>query len=87
MVEGYFTRDGVILINHHKAHLWADGNLSCMRSHAAQRRFSLHAWAGMVGNLLAGSYLLPAPLIFTNFLVILQKLLPSLFDHLPSLFV
>ena len=72
MNEAYFTRDGVF--NHHNAHLWAGENPYGMSSHVAQQRFSMHVWAGMVGDLLVEANFLPAFLIFAEYFISLQEL-------------
>lgn len=80
--EAYFTRDGVF--NHHNMHLWSDENPQGMRPHAAQHRFSVNVWAGIVGDFLVGPYLLPAPLTSRDYLIFLQEMLPRLLDPVPQ---
>lgn len=79
--EATFTREGVF--NHHNQHLWAQENPRGVRHHAAQRRFKVNVWAGLVGDCLVGPYLLPCNLNATNYLIFLREVLPRLLEDIP----
>lgn len=76
--EATFTREGVF--NSHNTHMWSEENPHATRTHAAQQRFSVNVWAGIVGNHLVGPYLLPQRLTGANYLCFLQEVLPQLLD-------
>ena len=80
--EAYFTREG--MLNSHNLHLWAGENLHGIRPYAAQHRFSVNVWAGLVGDVVVGPYLLPSPLTSANYLIFLQEVLPTLLDTVPQ---
>lgn len=80
--EAYFTREG--MFNYHNVHLWAGENPHGIRPHAAQHRFSVNVWAGLVGDVLVGPYLLPSPLTSANYLIFFQEVLPTLLDTVPQ---
>lgn len=60
--EASFTREGTF--NPHNAHLWALENPHGTRTRAAQSRFSVNVWAGIVGDHLIGPYLTSFPLVW-----------------------
>ena len=49
-----------------------------MRRHATQTRFSVNAWADIIGDHLVGTYLLPFCLTGHNYLIFLQQILLQL---------
>ncbi|GFV57797.1 uncharacterized protein TNCV_3071761 [Trichonephila clavipes] len=74
--EASFTREGIF--NTHNDHIWAVENPHAIRRRAAQIRFSVNVWAGIMGNHLIGSYLFPCRLTGLNYLLFLQQALPQL---------
>ncbi|GBL84295.1 hypothetical protein AVEN_118672-1 [Araneus ventricosus] len=64
--EASFTREGVF--NTHNAHFRAVENLHATRPRAAQSRFSVNVWTGIVGNHLIGPHLMPFCLPSRNYL-------------------
>jgi hypothetical protein len=54
--EAYFTREGVF--NVHNSYLWARDNPHAVRERRYQVRLSVSVWAGIVGDIVVGSYLL-----------------------------
>lgn len=79
--EATFNRDGVF--NQHNAHLWAHENPHGVRQHAAQHRFAINVWAGLVGDCLVGPYLLPSRMTTANYRIFLKHVLPGLLDDVP----
>lgn len=77
--EATFTREGIF--NSHNTHEWSLENPHAIRTHAAQVRFSINVWAGILGNHLIGPYLLPQRLTGATYLVFLQQVLPQLLDE------
>lgn len=80
--EATFTREGVF--NTHNAHIWSSNNPHTTRSRAAQQRFSVNVWVGIVADCLIGPYLLPPRLDSAKYLVFLQEVLPELLTNVPS---
>ncbi|KAJ4435802.1 hypothetical protein ANN_18421 [Periplaneta americana] len=52
-----FSRDGVV--NFRNQHVWADENHHAVEETRHQHRFSINLWAGVLGDRLIGSYVLP----------------------------
>ena len=69
------------MFNYHNVHLWVGENLRRIRPYAAKHRFSMNVWAGLVGNELAGPYLLPSPLTSENYLIFLQEVFTNFTGH------
>lgn len=80
--EASFTRDGVL--NLHNMHVWAHENPRCTRAHASQRRFSINVWAGIIGDMLIGPYLLPERLDGNTYHTFLERVLPDLMVNVPA---
>ncbi|GFW87793.1 DUF4817 domain-containing protein [Trichonephila clavipes] len=74
--EASFTREGIF--NTHNDHIWAVENPHAIRRRAAQIRFSVNVWAGIIGDHLIGPYLFPCRLTGLNYLLFLQQVLPQL---------
>jgi hypothetical protein len=55
--EACLTREGVFKA--HISHLWARDNPHAIRERGYQFRFSVSVWAGIVGDIVMGPYLLP----------------------------
>ena len=55
--EASFQRDQIV--NFHNQHVWADVNSHATVEARHQQRFSVNVWAGIVGDYLVGSYVLP----------------------------
>ena len=55
--EASFQRDQIV--NFHNQHAWADVNPHATVEARHQQRFSVNVWAGIVGDYLVGSYVLP----------------------------
>jgi hypothetical protein len=67
--EACFTREGVF--NIHNSDFWARDNPHAIRERGYQVRFSVIVWAGTVGDIVMGPYLLPDRLTaqrYRNFL-------------------
>ncbi|GBM38656.1 hypothetical protein AVEN_163226-1 [Araneus ventricosus] len=82
--ESTFTWEG--MLNSHNFHVWSEENPHATRTRAAQERFSVNVWAGIVRDHLVGPYLLPELLTGANYLIFLQQVLPQLLDdaHVPA---
>ena len=65
------------MLNYHNAHLQAGENPHGVRPYAAQHCFLVHVETGMVGDLLVGVYFLLILFILADYLIFLQKFLPS----------
>jgi hypothetical protein len=63
--EACFTREGVF--NVHNSHVWARDNTHAIRERGYQVRFSVRVWAGIVGYIVVGPYLLPERLTAQRF--------------------
>ena len=50
--EAFFTREGIF--NTHNAHMWAEENPHATQRRAAQTRFSVIVWVGIIGDHLIG---------------------------------
>ncbi|GFV03492.1 uncharacterized protein TNCV_5060331 [Trichonephila clavipes] len=74
--EASFTREGIF--NTHNDHIWAVENPHAIRRRAAQIRFSVNVWAGIMGDHLIGPYMFPCRLTGLNYLLFLQQVLPQL---------
>lgn len=82
--ESSFTREGVC--NLHNSRTWSRENPHSTRTRAAQVRFAVNVWAGVVGDHLVGPYLLPNRLRGPEYLIFLQRVLPQLLvdAHVPA---
>ncbi|GBL73483.1 hypothetical protein AVEN_159478-1 [Araneus ventricosus] len=76
--ESTFSREG--MFNSHNFPVWSEENPYATRIRAAEEQFSINVWAGIVGDHLAGPYLLPERLTGANYLIFLQQVLPQLLD-------
>ena len=76
--EATFTRKGTV--SSHNNHVWYTENSHGTRIRAAEVRFSVNVWAGIVGNHLIWPYLLPERLTGWNYLISLQLVLPQILD-------
>ncbi|GFW96021.1 transposase-like protein [Trichonephila clavipes] len=79
--EATFSLEGVM--NFHNLHTWADENPHAIRPHGAQRKCSINAWAGIVGDYLLGPYILPERLNGSMYLTFLQEVLPEMLNDVP----
>ncbi|EZA46427.1 hypothetical protein X777_00170, partial [Ooceraea biroi] len=79
--ECCFTSQG--LYNIHNSHIWAEKNPHFTYVHHHQIRFSVNVWAGIVGDVLVGPYLIPAQLTAQAYHVHLQDVLPELLETVP----
>jgi hypothetical protein len=75
-----FTREGAF--NIHNSHLWAQLN-PITREWGHQVRWNINVWADIIGNCVAGPYLLPNRLSFPAYCVFLQEVLPVLLKDVP----
>ncbi|GFT07829.1 uncharacterized protein TNCV_1214221 [Trichonephila clavipes] len=66
------------IFNTHNDHIWAVENPHAIRRRAAQIRFSVNIWAGIMGDHLIGPYLFSCRLTGLNYLLFLQQVLPQL---------
>lgn len=79
--EATFGRDGIT--NLHNQHVWADENPHATFHARHQARFQINVWAGIVGDVLIGPYVLPLRLtgdVYRHFLV---DILPELLENVP----
>jgi hypothetical protein len=79
--EACFTREGVF--NVHNSQLWARDNPHAMRERGYQVRFSVSIWAGIVGDIVVGPYLLPDRLTAQRYRDFLETVLPGLLEDVP----
>ncbi|GFW70186.1 DUF4817 domain-containing protein [Trichonephila clavipes] len=76
--EASFSREGIF--NTHNSHSWAAANPHVTRTRAAQDRFLVNVWAGILGDHLIGPYILPDHLTGPRYLIFLEQVLPELLD-------
>ncbi|GFV56427.1 uncharacterized protein TNCV_1709771 [Trichonephila clavipes] len=76
--EASFSREGIF--NTHNSHSWAAANAHVTRTRAAQDRFLVNIWAGILGDHLIGPYILPDRLTGPRYLIFLEQVLPELLD-------
>ncbi|GFX58470.1 DUF4817 domain-containing protein [Trichonephila clavipes] len=76
--EASFSREGIF--NTHNSHSWAAVNPHVTRTRAAQDRFLVNVWAGILGDHLIGPYILPDRLTGPRYLIFLEQVLPELLD-------
>ncbi|GFV39738.1 uncharacterized protein TNCV_741681 [Trichonephila clavipes] len=76
--EASFSREGIF--NTHNSHSWAAVNPHVTRTRAAQDRFLVNEWAGILGDHLIGPYILPDRLTGSRYLIFLEQVLPELLD-------
>jgi hypothetical protein len=79
--EACFTREG--MFNVHNSHLRARDNPHAIRERGYQVRFSVSVWAGIVGDIVVGLYLLPDRLTAQRYRDFLETVLPGLFEDVP----
>lgn len=80
--EATFSRDGVL--NQHNMHLWSVVNPHATRSHNHQYRFSVNIWAGIIGDMLIGPYVMPGRLNGVSYAIFLEEVLPTLLVDVPA---
>ncbi|GFV11320.1 uncharacterized protein TNCV_3724091 [Trichonephila clavipes] len=76
--DASFSREGIF--NTHNSHSWAAANPHVTRTRAAQDRFLVNVWAGILGDHLIGPYILPDRLTGPRYLIFLEQVLPELLD-------
>jgi hypothetical protein len=76
-----FTREGLFSV--HNSHLWARDNPHAIRERGYRVRFSVSLWAGIVGDIVVGSYLLPDRLTDQRYRDCLETVLPGLTEGVP----
>ncbi|GFY02421.1 DUF4817 domain-containing protein [Trichonephila clavipes] len=76
--EASFSREGIF--NTHNSHSWAAANPHVTCTRAAQDRFLVKVWAGILGDHLIGPYILPDRLTGPRYLIFLEQVLPELLD-------
>ncbi|GFW67271.1 DUF4817 domain-containing protein [Trichonephila clavipes] len=76
--EASFSREGIF--NTHNSHSWAAVNPHVTRTRAAQDRFLVNEWAGILGDHIIGPYILPNRLTGSRYLIFLEQVLPELLD-------
>ncbi|GFU44292.1 uncharacterized protein TNCV_3041331 [Trichonephila clavipes] len=76
--EASFSREGIF--NTHNSHSWAAANPHVTRTRAAQDRFLVNVWAGILGDHLIGPYILPDRLTGPRYLIFLEQVLSELLD-------
>jgi hypothetical protein len=73
--------DGVFSI--HNSHLWAWNNAHAICKHGYKVSFSISIWAGINGDNVMGSYLLPDRLIGQLYRGLHENVLPGLHEDVP----
>ena len=58
--------------------VWAHENPRCTRANAHQQCFTVNVWAGIIGDMLVGPYLLPERLDGNTYRIFLERVLPDL---------
>ncbi|GFS96651.1 uncharacterized protein TNCV_3944271 [Trichonephila clavipes] len=76
--EASFSREGIF--NTHNSHSWVATYPHVTRTRAAQDRFLVNVWAGILGDHLIGPYILPDRLTGPRYLIFLEQVLPELLD-------
>jgi hypothetical protein len=79
--DACFTREGVF--NVLNSHLWARDNPHAIRERGYQVRFIVSVWAGIVGDIVVGPYLLPDKLTAQQYRDFLETVLPGLLQDVP----
>ena len=79
--EACFTRSGIT--NFHNEHVYAYENPHVKKVTHYQHEFRLNVWAGIIGNFIIGSVVLPPRLHGVNYLEHLGKTLPEILEELP----
>lgn len=76
--EALFTRQGVF--NTHNMHLWATENPKAAWETSFQRRFTIHVWAGVIGDQFVGPHIFEGNLNGPMYLNFLRNELPQLLE-------
>ena len=79
--EASFTRDGTN--NSRNVHTWSHENPHVTRVTNFQRRFSVNAWSGVLGNRLIGPYVFDNNLTGNTYEAFLRNVLPGLLEDIP----
>lgn len=79
--EATFSRGKAF--NSHNTHFWAQDNPNVVRRTNYQHRFSFNVWAGIIGDVLIGPFILPDRLNARHYLSFLQNELPELLEDVP----
>jgi hypothetical protein len=79
--EALFTRDG--FFNCRNSHVWAEQNPHATVARNHQERFAVNVWAGIIGDNLIGSYLLPPRLNGHIYRIFLEETVPELLQDVP----
>jgi hypothetical protein len=65
------------------SHLWARSNPHAIRERKYQIRFSVSVWAGIIGDIVVGPYLLSDLLTAQRYRDFLETVLPGLLEDVP----
>ncbi|GFX14995.1 uncharacterized protein TNCV_4897631 [Trichonephila clavipes] len=76
--EASFSREGIF--NTPNSHSWAAANPHVTRTRAAQDRFLVNVWAGILGDHLIEPYILPDRLTGPRYQIFLEQVLAELLD-------
>jgi hypothetical protein len=79
--EAAFTRNGII--HFHNNYVWAEENPHAVVQSRHQQQFSINVWAGIIGDVLVGSQVLPQRLTGNSYRHFLENDLPKLLEDLP----
>jgi hypothetical protein len=63
--EAAFARNGII--NFHNSHVWAEDNPHVVVQFRLQQQFIINVWAGIIGDVLVGPYVLPQRLTANSY--------------------
>ncbi|GFX94627.1 uncharacterized protein TNCV_3088561 [Trichonephila clavipes] len=77
--EASFSKEGIF--NTHNSHSWAAANPHVTLTRAAQDRFLVNVWAGILGDQLIEPYILSDRLTGPRYLIFLEQVLPELLDR------
>ncbi|PSN46568.1 hypothetical protein C0J52_19704 [Blattella germanica] len=69
------------MLNFHNCRIWVDFNPNVTHVSHHKQRFSLHIWAGLLGDRIIGPHFLPQRLIEQQYRRFLRTVLPDLLDH------
>lgn len=79
--EASFSREGIF--NSRTSHLWVADNPNATVIRGYQERFAVNVWAGIIGDLLIGPYIIPNRLNGPVYLVFIRDILPELLQDVP----
>ena len=79
--ESGFTRDGIM--NLHSLHIYSDENPRVTRSASFRRRFRVNVWAGILGIILIGPFIIEDSMRGEDYLNFVEDVLMPMLDDMP----